>query len=175
MLPRSSLGPGGVVLLLAALLPACETAPGPVEPVEERQLTLETPAAPLYCPQTTAYSASAVLDEAGGTVSVRGHELQVPAGALPGPVRLDVTVPTGDYLLLDITADGQEHYEFQKPVRIAIDYGHCPDWEAAVPFSAWYYDPESGTFLEHMGGTDDAPARKHRFYTDHLSGYVIAD
>lgn len=161
-------------ILGAFLIGSCERSPETVGPEASRSLALDAPQL-LHCPQETVLTASATLDQNGGTIGVRGHEIQVPAGALPGPVLLRLTVPIGSALLLDITADEQEHYQFQEPVRISMDYGRCPGWEGADPLSAWYYDYATGAFLENMGGSDDRPSRKFRFFTNHLSGYVIAD
>jgi hypothetical protein len=76
---------------------------------------------------------------------------------------------------VDVTAAGVEHFLFDAPVSVTVDYARCPAGRTAGrDLSVWYVAPITNTPLQNMGGTNDPAARKITFTTDHLSSYVIA-
>lgn len=166
------------VAALAFALGACSadaSLTGP-EPVLQSSVAAVQDAGPslLVCPSLESRSASKRIGPEGGSLTVAGTKLLVPAGAVPTETNFVLTIPASRYLELDIAADGQEHYEFAKPVTIRVNYAHCRSETAEVEaLSAWHVDP-SHRFLENMYGLDDKSGRKLTFETDHLSKYAIA-
>jgi hypothetical protein len=164
----------GCVAILAACADAGITAPDAAAPLSLASARLESGPSLLACPGLNTQSASAVIGAAGGSLSVGGQVMTVPAGAVPTPTLFTMSVPPGRYMELDIDAAGQEHYAFAKPVSITVDYSRCRGQAIPLSLAAWYIDSESKTLLENMGGVDDRSGRRLTFVTDHLSGYAIA-
>ena len=130
----------------------------------------------LECPTSQSRTASGIVGPLGGTVEADGLSISVPLGAVLLPTQLTLTVPASNYVEVDITANGANHFEFLKPVSVTVSYARCTrsDIEDDV-LSVWYIDGESRAFLEHMGGVDDKVARTVTFSTGHLSSYVVAN
>ena len=166
------------VAAIALALVACSadgslTGPEPVVYSSVAALQDVGPAL-LVCPSLQSRSASKRIGPRGGSVTVAGTRLVVPAGAVRAETNFVLTIPASQYLELDIVAGGQEHYEFAKPVTITVNYAHCRSDTADVEaLSAWHVDP-ARSFLEEMPGLDDKRGRKLTFETDHLSKYAIA-
>ena len=85
-------------------------------------------------------------------------------------------MPASRYVEVEVTADGGEHYVFDSPVTVSLDYGRCnrPDLDQAT-LTAWNIDPQSKALLEPMGGADDKSQHVITFSTIHFSGYAVAD
>ena len=128
----------------------------------------------LYCPTATTQSASRVIGERGGKVKAGGTTLDVPAGAVLAPTEFTVTVPASEYMEVDISAAGHEHFTFQRPVTVEVSYKRCVEPGQSLPLSAWYVDAESNALLESMQVVDEKANRKLTFLTTHLSGYFLA-
>lgn len=166
------------VAAIALALVACSadgslTGPEPVVNSSVAPLQDVGPAL-LVCPSLESRSASKRIGPRGGSVTVAGTRLVVPAGAVLAETDFVLTIPASQYLELDIVAGGEEHYEFAKPVTIRVNYAHCQSETADVEaLSAWHVDPVH-TFLEEMPGLDDKQGKKLTFETDHLSKYAIA-
>ena len=130
----------------------------------------------VVCPTSETHSTSALISPLlGGTISLDGTSIAIPAGAVTTPTLLTVTIPASRFVEVRITALGVAHFLFEQDVEITIDYGRCTRSDIdANPLSAWYIDGLTGTPLENMGGVDDKQARTVRFSTDHLSSYAIA-
>lgn len=130
----------------------------------------------LACPSTDSAAARAVVGPAGGTIGARGTTIVIPAGAVPDSTLFEVVVPASPYMEADIHAVGVDHYVFQTPATITINYARCP--AGAVPDDAAlqgvYVDTRTYTVLQQMGGVADRSAHKVSFPTDHLSGYIVA-
>ena len=99
----------------------------------------------------------------------------VPANAVLAPTSFTLTVPASNYLELDVKADGADHFVFQRPVTVAIDYGRCglPPLHGAL--SAWNIDPDTKALLEEMPSVDTQLTHTIVFSTIHFSGYAVAD
>ena len=127
------------------------------------------------CPIKTTRSVSALLGPLGGTLSLDGTSVTLPAGAVTVPTLLTLTIPASNYVEVEITANGLEHFLFELPVAVSIGYGRCTRSDIdAAPLTAWYIDGATNALLEHMGGVDDKASRTVTFSTGHLSSYAIA-
>jgi len=130
----------------------------------------------LECPTNTTQSTTGIIGPLGGVLSLGGFAVNIPAEAVSSLTTFTLTVPAGRYMKVDVTALGIEHFVFQQPVTVTVDYSRCPagvtDGKA---LSVWYVAPVTDTPLENMGGVNDPAARTITFSTPHLSGYIIAD
>lgn len=130
----------------------------------------------IACPTTDELSSSVTVDTSGGTFTLGPAEVVLPAGAVLGPTELHISVPAGDFMKVEVTAKGFDHFEFESPISISLDYSRCD--AAAVsttsPLSVWYVG-DDGTMLEQMPTLDDRANKRVTFLTPHLSGYAIAD
>ena len=112
----------------------------------------------------------------GGSVSLRGHSVALPLGAVLLPATIGITEPAGQYMRIDLSANGQDHWQFQVPLSVTISYARCSRANIDKgPLSVWLIDEETGELLANMGGVDDKLARTITFETDHFSGYAIAN
>ena len=128
------------------------------------------------CPTNTTYSTSGTVLPLGGSVSLRGHSVALPLGAVLLPATIGITEPAGQYMRIDLSANGQDHWQFQVPLSVTISYARCSRANIDKgPLSVWLIDEESGELLVNMGGVDDKLARTITFETDHFSGYAIAN
>jgi hypothetical protein len=127
------------------------------------------------CPSQELRVASQTIGPLGGDLSAGGMTLSIPPGAVPLPTLFTVTVPPSKYVEVEITALGVEHFVFDAPVRITLDYGRCTRSDIdQAPLTVWYIDGITDTPLRPMGGEDDKGARTVTFTTGHLSSYAIA-
>ena len=168
--------PATIAIFAPFLLAACgensPTAPAPVallhrSTVDRLQLA--------YCPSSETLSATRVIGPDGGAVAIAGHRIDIPAGAIPRPMRVRLVAPAGRVLRVDITAGQETHYEFLAPARVTISYDRCPRQHRLLGGAeAWYFDPATGQALEDMDATVDRRRRTVAFTTDHLSTYVVS-
>ena len=131
----------------------------------------------LTCPSNTTESASGtILAALGGTISVAGHSVTIPAGALLSDATVKLTAPASKYVEVDLQVNGSEHFVFEAPVTVSISYDRCSRsniFKGAL--SAWYIDSQSKALLEFMGGVDDKLLRRVTFTTPHFSAYAVAE
>ena len=170
-------------LLAFSLIGSCADAPTAPSRLERdssadstaRLLGLFGPR-PLYCPTSESQTTTAVLDAAGGVLSVAGTNVLVPAGALLGPTTITLTVPASNYMEIDVSVEGTEHFLFELPITATVSYARCNSLLARLlPLEAWHWDPEQRKFLELMPSVDNKLTRTVTFVTPHLSGYIIAN
>lgn len=135
------------------------------------------PAALIVCPSSETHSASGVVTpELGGTVAVGAFSITLPAGAVSEERTITVTVPASRFLEVDIRVEGFEHFQFEQPAVVTLDYSRCGVVAGgSQPLTAWYIDGATKTLLEQMGGVDDKVSRTVTFVTPHLSGYAVAN
>jgi hypothetical protein len=129
----------------------------------------------LECPSSEAQQTSAVIDIDGGTVSLGGTSIVLPASAVLSPTTIELTIPASRYMEVEITANGGEHFNFLRSVLVTVDYSRCtsaPRWE---PLSAWYIDSDTKALLQRMLSVDNKLTRSVTFSTGHLSGYALAN
>ena len=129
----------------------------------------------LPCPTPARGSATGLLRVLGGVLRLDGHHMRIPFLAILRPTRFEMEVPASRHLEVTIHAVGHASFEFRRPVRVTVDYSHCPAAEIPdAPLHVWHVDPVTGAALEHMGGIDDRAARTITFETDHLSTFSLA-
>ena len=128
------------------------------------------------CPSDASYETVGEILPVGGTVALRGHSVDVPLGALLAPTQIELAEPASQYMLVDLGANGQDHYQFHAPLTVTISYARCGRSNIdKAPLSVWLVDPATGALLQNMGGVDDKASRTVTFTTDHFSGYAIAN
>lgn len=165
---------------LAVLAAACgDPSASPVEPLGPTERAAEVTSAladPVECPTNQTRSTSDLIGTLGGTVSLDGHSVVIPAGALTMPTLITLTVPASNLMEIEIHANDFESFLFEMPVQITLSYERCTRSNLDhATLTAWYIDTETGELLENMGGVDDKAARTVTFESGHLSGWVIAN
>lgn len=160
-------------VLVAAV--ACNE-PAATDPSLDGQMAQSVSATLVECPSDVTYSTSETVLALGGSVALRGHEVRLPTGAVIGPTTIGLSEPASQYMLIDLSANGQEHFQFQSPITITISYARCTRSNIdKAPLSVWLVDPSTGALLQNMGGVDDKSSLRITFQTDHFSGYAIAN
>jgi hypothetical protein len=170
---RSRYVPLVAAIAASAVLAACDQA-RVADPVHETDYEgVELRGLLSACTVAPSAKATAIIDALGGSVSVAGVTLTLPAGAVDEATEFRVHVPSSTHAEVEIRANGQEHHQFLSPVVIAMDYSRCstPSGELAV----WHIDPQTKALLENMGGVNDVLNQRVIFSTMHLSGYAIAN
>ncbi|MBI4544264.1 MAG: hypothetical protein HY703_03615 [Gemmatimonadetes bacterium] len=163
-----------VALALAALIPACD-APTAPEPPGLAPRYDNSGATLLECPTTEPRSVDATINGLGGTFSLDGHSITLPAGAVPSPTLFRLIVPASSYMEVEITAVGLDSFIFQAPVSIRLSYARCTQDLSSAALTAWHIDTQSKALLENMSGADDKASRTMTFSTGHLSSYAVAN
>ena len=165
----------GLALVLAAALAACSdphAADGPYDP----QLSVSSNPTLIECPSDESHSASGTVNPLGGSVALGGHRVTLPLGAVLLPTTIEIRDPASQFMMLDLRAGGQEHFQFRVPIQVTIDYSRCSRSNIdKAPLTVWLIDPATGTLLQNMGGVDDKGNRTITFETDHFSGYALAN
>jgi hypothetical protein len=127
------------------------------------------------CETQAAVTERATIGAAGGTIVVGGATISIPPDAVLGPTEFTVTIPATNARRVDIAATGFEHFIFEQPITVSLDYLRCsPGRIDSAPLAVWYVD-NAGTLLERMPTLDDRNRRRVTFLTGHLSGYAIAN
>jgi hypothetical protein len=131
---------------------------------------------PVFCPTNQTQSTTQVVDALGGLLSIAGTSIQIPAGALLGPATVTLTVPASNYMEIDVDVQGSEHFIFELPAIVSLNYSRCNNLLVRLlPVQAWYWNPETRALLEFMPGVDNKLTRTITFPTIHLSGFIIAN
>ena len=129
----------------------------------------------LVCPSTQTQTTSSVLGVDGGTVSLGGTSVTIPLGALLGQTTVELTIPAGQYMEVDLSVNGGQHISFLQPVTVTIDYSRCNPWQTLFrQLSVWNIDQDTKALLENEGGIDNKLLRQITFTTSHFSGFAIA-
>lgn len=130
----------------------------------------------LVCPSSVTLTSTFLADPLlGGSLTLGGTTVTVPAGAVSLPTLFVVTIPASRYMEVDVHASGLTSFLFNEPATISIDYSRCTRPTARKrTLQAWYIDSDTKALLENMNGTDDKTARRVTFSTGHLSGYALA-
>ena len=128
------------------------------------------------CPTSDAVSSTAEITPLGGIVSAGGTTISIPAGALTETATITVTVPASIYMEVDVSVAGVDHYLFEAPVTVSLNYARCDRSNILhSPNTAWYIDSDTKALLQLMPGVDDPFTRTVTFTTGHLSGYALAN
>ena len=168
---------GYLALLLAFALASCEPA-DPTSPRSPTASALLANSGPrlIQCPTNTSVSVTGTLTALGGFLGVGGHSIQVPGGALLGSTDFTLTAPASQYVEISIRANGAEHFEFEQPVQVTISYARCNRSNIdSRPLQVWYIDETTKELIAPMGGIDNKLLKTVTFWTDHFSGYAIAE
>jgi hypothetical protein len=114
-----------------------------------------------------------VIGPKGGTLSLNGFSMVVPRGALLDTATFVMRVPEAQVLKVRIRARDQQHFLFEKPVSITLDYSRCVN----VPSdpTGWHVDEITNEELEQMPGFVNVDAQTFTLQTGHLSGYALAN
>jgi hypothetical protein len=130
----------------------------------------------LECGSSRTESATGVIDALGGVLSVGGTSVVIPANAVLSPTSFTLTVPASPYVEIEVTAGEADHFVFDKPVLVSIDYGRCGHGSLFEPsHEAWNIDPVTKALLEKMPSVDVKLTHTVVFSTIHFSGYALAD
>ena len=176
---RSSFRVTTAILPFALLLLGACTTDSPTTPqlgptLSRRVESVDRPTGILLCPTTESFRTEGVVGPAGGSLSVGGHRLTVPAGVLTEATHLTLYAPAGRHVRLELSAGGAEHYRFRAPVVVTISYDRCArQHRPASPAVAWYTDVAGGVPLERMPSKDDRKRRAVTFATTHFSTYAV--
>lgn len=157
------------------LFTACDR-PDAMEVAVAPDLSSVTGATLIECPIGEARAVEQRVLALGGVVALDGNSVVVPSGAILDAADIGIEVPASRHVRVELTANDQEHWQFQAPVTVTIDYSRCPaDALGTNPLSVWLIDSVTGELLQHMGGVDDRLMKRITFETDHFSGYAIAN
>ena len=134
----------------------------------------------LQCPSAntdTEMDALGIVNWWGGSVDGDVAVVQVPIAAVDESTGITVSEPASSYMEVEFHADGQEHFEFDRPITVSIDYSRCPATAIAshAALRVIYIDAVTKEPLEDMGGVVDSVARTITFQTGHFSSYAVAD
>ena len=135
-----------------------------------------TDATLIECPTTTTQSVTARIGPLGGLLAIGNTRVVIPLGAVLFPEDFTLTIPESRYAEIRVRAGTAEHYLFQRPVLMSIDYSRCatPALDQ-LPLSVWNIDPDTKALLEQMTSVDEKLTHTIVFTTIHLSGYAVAD
>lgn len=130
----------------------------------------------IACPTTSTESVTQHIGLSGGVLAIGNTRVVIPLGAVLFPEDFTLTIPASPYAEIRVRAGSAEHYLFQRPVLMSIDYSRCatPELDQHA-LSVWNIDPDSKALLEQMLGMDLKLNHTITFTTIHLSGYAVAD
>jgi hypothetical protein len=166
-----------LTLALAAALTACSEPTSPNPSATGLTLLPEvTKPALVQCPTDISLSTSVLIVSGDEEVSVGGHRIIFPPGALPLGSLVTLTAPAGKYVEIHASVNGLPDFKFDNQlVTVVIDYSRCSRANIdRAPLRVWYIDTLTKAFIADMGGVDDKTARTVTFTTDHFSGYAVA-
>ena len=130
----------------------------------------------IACPTATTQSVTSRIGFLGGLLALGNTRVVIPLGAVLFPQDFTLTIPASPYAEIRVRAGNAEHYLFQHPVLMTIDYSRCATPELdRRQLSVWNVDESSRALLEQMIGVDEKLTHTIVFTTIHLSGYAVAD
>jgi hypothetical protein len=128
---------------------------------------------PLECGQGNGAAAAVAIGPEGGTVTVRGHSLTVPAGAVNARTPFSITEDRTGYIGVEVRPHGTQ---FLKDATLSLSYGRCGGNPAGFR-NLRIVEVDSGTTKVRrvMPTVVDSATRTVRTSRlNHLSGYLIA-
>jgi hypothetical protein len=130
----------------------------------------------ISCPTSSTQSVTQRIGLSGGVIALGNTRVVIPIGAVLSPEDFTLTIPASPYAEIRVRTGTAEHYLFQRPVLMSIDYSRCatPELDQHA-LSVWNIDPDSKALLEQMTGVDLKLTHTITFTTIHLSGYAVAD
>lgn len=167
--------PGLLALAIAQLtLAACDGSVtavqtsrpgGPQDGGQEGLLTCDVPA---------ANSTTVEIGPEGGIVTLAGHRLIVPGGALQVEVPITLAVPATENLELRFSVAGETLFAFLRDVVVEISYARCLDNVGDSPLRVWELNPANQVPVQDHGGVDDPARMTLTITTAHLSTFAVA-
>jgi hypothetical protein len=128
----------------------------------------------LECPIDVTSETTQTIGVLGGEIALNGHKLLIAPGVLTGDVTFKLTEPAGNYVVIDIAADGAEHYDFSEVVTLTVSYSRCTRSNIdKTDLDIYYVDAKNEIIHENIGGTDHKDERHVTVKTDHLSEYAV--
>jgi hypothetical protein len=130
----------------------------------------------ITCPAGEAGTATGLIGPLGGVLAAGNTRVVIPAGAVLSLTSFTLTVPSSKYVEIEVKPVGGEHFVFELPVAVTLDYGRCgrSNLDKGL-LTAWNIDPVTKRLLAPMVSVDDKVARTVTFSTIHFSGYAVAD
>jgi len=170
----------GAVLVLSASCSDAPTAPAAPSAADSSSKLLGLPifgSNPrlLYCPTSETTTASGLIGSLGGTLSLLGTSVTIPGGALLDDTTVELTIPAGQYMEVDLSVNNGQHINFLQPVVVTINYSRCNRFSTLFRLlSVWNIDQDTKALLQNMGGVDNKLTQSITFVTPHFSGFAIA-
>jgi len=169
--------------LLGLMLVACDepAATDPIETAPESEIVAPQlnvammSVAPMHCHSDFPLLGHGVVTPDGGTVQAGKSRVEVPAGAVTAPTTITMILHASPYALIEMRANGQDHFEFEKPIEVSVDYARCEMPGDGAGRTVWYVDEDLGVPVEAMATTDHPAEGRLSFTTDHFSVYMVAD
>jgi hypothetical protein len=162
------------LLFLATATGCADPDTAPLEPPPTNFAAFEQSF--LVCPNTEPRAARGTIGSMGGTLSLGGHSITLPPGAVVEPTRFTIVEPESPNVEIQIHAAGRESFQFLLPATVTISYDRCGQQGIdSSELVVWHVDEVTGALLELMGGVADPAEREITFQTGHLSGFVIAN
>ncbi len=135
------------VLGLLVLATACADLPTSPTPAAARPDVLSGKSGYTVIQATKAQRAatvSAVVGNRGGTLSLNGHSLMVPVGALAQPTRFTMTTAPGTAIEVELTAQdvrtGVPVLVFPTPLRLTLSYAGAKVSDPGALLLGWVLD-----------------------------------
>jgi hypothetical protein len=168
------------LLILGASCSDAPTAPAAPSPADSSSKLLGLPlfgSSPrlLSCPTDQTTSTTGLIGALGGTLSLGGTSVTIPGGALLDDTSVELTIPAGQYMEVDLSVNNGQHISFLQPIVVTIDYSRCNRWSTLFKLlTVWNIDQDTKALLENMGGIDNKLTQSITFTTPHFSGFAIA-
>lgn len=91
----------------------------------EHQQSVQAPSHLVSCSWMPSASVTATIGEEGGTISVAGHHIRIPPGAVQEPTVFTASVPAGPRLALRLEAPTLGTSGLARNAQATISYAHC--------------------------------------------------
>lgn len=128
-------------------------------------------------------SLSGIIGITGGSISLAGHVLEVPAGAVTVPTLFTLTVPLNGYVQVDLSATVTTilgkvvdvgALGFQKPVKLSLTYARATNVSDPKSLFVAYMPNGDHSKLEKLPSTLHATKKLVSAQLGHFSKYCMA-
>jgi hypothetical protein len=126
---------------------------------------------PLTCAAGTGATSSSAIGPAGGTVTVNGNSLTVPAGALTSTVTFRIIERQDRSVGVEVEPHGTQ---FSKDATLALSYARCGQPDGYKQLRVMEVETGTTRVIRTLPSQVDSATRTVRTTRlDHLSGYLI--
>ncbi len=126
---------------------------------------------PLTCAGGTGASASNTIGPAGGTVTVNGNSLIIPAGALGSQLTFRITERQDRSVGVEVEPHGTQ---FSKDATLALSYARCGRPDGYKDFRVVEVETGTTRVIRTLPSQVDSATRTVRTTRlNHLSGYLV--